>query len=129
MIDSQKIRYLAVGGINTLVGYSIGVGAYALLASNLHIVLIGVLSNVFSISFSFLTYKLFVFRTRGNWFVEYMRAYLVYGGMAVVGIMLLWLFVEYMRLKIWLAQGLIIFFTVALSYIGHKTFTFRQEAH
>jgi putative flippase GtrA len=126
VIDSQKLSYLLVGGVNTLFGYGVGVGIYMLLAENWHIFLIGVVSNVISISFSFVTYKLFVFKTRGNWFAEYLKAYLVYGGMAALGILFLWLFVDFLSIRIWLAQGMVILLTVVISYFGHKHFTFRE---
>lgn len=128
VIDSQKLRYLLVGGVNTLFGYGAGVGIYMLLVANWHIFIIGIVSNVVSISFSFITYKLFVFKTRGNWFAEYFKAYLVYGGMAALGILFLWLFVDFLNIRIWLAQGMVILVTVVISYFGHKHFTFREIA-
>lgn len=127
MINSQKIRYLIVGGINTAIGYGVGVGSYKLLSPILHIVAIGVLSNIIAITVSFLTYKLFVFKTKGNWLPEYFRAWLVYGGMAAVGVALLWAFVDGMRMPIWLAQGLVILLTVVISYLGHARYTFRRK--
>jgi putative flippase GtrA len=128
MIDVQKFRYLAVGGVNTAVGYAIGVAIYQLLADSMHIVGIGIFANIVTITFSFLTYKTLVFRTQGQWLQEYLKAYVVYGGVAVFGIFLLWIFVNTMGISIWLAQGLVILLTVATSYIGHARFTFRAKA-
>lgn len=128
VIDAQKLRYLAVGGINTVVGYCIGVAVYQLLAASLHIFIIGVVANIIAITLSFLTYKTLVFRTIGHWLEEYLKAYVVYGGVAVFGILLLWLFVDKMGLSIWLAQGLVTVLTVSVSYIGHARFTFRAKA-
>lgn len=127
MIDAQKLRYLAVGGVNTLVGYVIGVAAYQQLVGSLHIFVIGILANIVAITFSFLMYKAFVFRSNGHWLKEYLKAYLVYGGVAVFGIFLLWLFVNQIELSIWMAQGLVTILTVAVSYIGHKKFTFSKK--
>jgi putative flippase GtrA len=127
MIETQKVRYLAVGGVNTVVGYAVGVAAYQLLAGSLHILGIGIFANIITISFSFLTYKTLVFRTQGQWLQEYLRAYVIYGGVAIFGIFLLWLFVNTMGISIWLAQGMVIVLTVAASYIGHTHFTFRAK--
>ena len=63
--SNKKINYLLIGGVNTLFGYMIGVGLYELLVNSVGIVWIGVAANVLSIIFSFITYKLFVFRTNG----------------------------------------------------------------
>lgn len=119
-------RYLMVGGFNTLVGYGLGVGLYLALSDRLHILVIGVIANVLAITVSFTTYKYLVFRSPGRWLAEYLRSYLVYGGSALIGIMLLWLLVDGLRLPIWLAQGLAIILTVIASYLGHDRFTFRR---
>ena len=127
MLSREKIRYLLAGGFNTLVGYSIGVGLYKALESNLSIVWIGVISNIVSITASFLSYKTLVFKTKGMWLREYMKSYIVYGGIAVIGIFCLWVFVEKMKISIWLAQALVIGMTVIISYLGHSRFTFRRR--
>ena len=128
MFQSRKVRYLIVGGANTLIGYSLGVGLYYVLSPTLHILLIGAISSVLAISVSFTTYKLFVFRTRGHWLTEYLRSYVIYGGMALLGIILLWVLVDGMRLPIWLVQGVSIL-SVVISYMGHARFTFRLTSN
>jgi putative flippase GtrA len=123
-IKSRKGRYLIVGGFNTVVGYVIGVGLLYGLSPAVHVLVIGAIANVLAITVSFTTYKLFVFQTRGRWIEEYVRSYLVYGSMAVVGTLLLWILVDGMRLSIWLAQGLAVVLTVVISYLGHSRYTF-----
>jgi putative flippase GtrA len=125
--NQKKLRYLMVGIVNTVIGYFIGVGIYKALGENLGIFWIGIISNIFSITISFLSYKILVFRTKGMWLVEYMRAYAVYGGSALIGIIFLWLFVDKLKLSIWLAQALVITVTVIISYLGHSRFTFRHR--
>lgn len=127
MLNRTKIRYLITGGVNTLVGYSIGVGLYKALGDSISIIWIGTLSNILSISISFLSYKIFVFRTKGKWLSEYMKAYVVYGGIAMVGIFFLWLFIDEMKVSIWFAQALVIGVTVIISYLAHSRFTFHRR--
>jgi putative flippase GtrA len=121
----RELRYLVVGGINTLFGYSLGVGLYLALSPRLHILVIGVIGSVIAITFSFTTYKLWVFGTHGHWLREYLRSYVVYGGTGVLGILLIWLLVDGLRLPIWIAQGIAILLTIIFSYLGHARFTFR----
>lgn len=83
------------------------------------------IANVLAISMSFLTYKLFVFRTHGNWLREYLRCYVAYGGMSIVSIALFTALVDGLRQSVWLAQALTILITVGVSYFAHKTFTFK----
>jgi putative flippase GtrA len=127
-IDSSKVRYLSAGGWNTLFGYLSGVLLYYLLRDHFHVVEIAILGNVIAITMAFVTYKMFVFQTKGNWLAEYLRTYLVYGGIAIVGIGLLWILVDGLVLPFWIAQGLVIAVTVVISYLSHSRFTFRQHA-
>ena len=124
----RELRYLLVGGFNTLFGYSLGVGLYLALSLWLHILIIAVIGNLIAISVSFTTYKLLVFQTRGRWLREYLKSYVVYGGSAVLGTVLLWFLVDGLALPIWIAQGLAILITAIVSYIGHSRFTFRRAA-
>lgn len=124
----RELRYLLVGGFNTLFGYALGVGLYLALSPWLHILLIGVIGNVVAITVSFTTYKTLVFQTRGRWLAEYLKSWLVYGGSAVLGTLLLWLLVDGLAVPIWIAQALAILITVIVSYLGHARFTFRRAA-
>ena len=125
-IVTNKVRYLTVGGFNTVVGYFIGVFGYMIFHDYLPLVMIGVISNILAISFSFVTYKLFVFQTQGRWLTEYLKSYIVYGSSALLGIGLLWLLVGQLTVSIWFAKGIIIIFTIIVSYLGHSRFTFRR---
>jgi putative flippase GtrA len=122
----RNLRYLLAAGWNTLFGYFTGVGLYYALSKFIHVTIIGLIGNFVSIAMSFVVYKLFVFRTRGKWFIEYLKSNIVYGSGAIIGIVLLWLLVDYARLSIWIAQFLIIVVTAAISFFGHKGFTFKR---
>lgn len=74
---------------------------------------------------SFLTYKLYVFRTQGNWLAEWLRSFIVYGGAAVLSTALLWGLVDFVQLNIYISQALAIIIVVVISYLGHSKFTFK----
>ena len=122
----KKIRYLLAGGWNTAFGYSISTGFYYLFSKQVHIIVLLIVANILAISMAFLTYKLFVFKTRGNWWREYIRSYLVYGTTASIGIVMLWLMGDFAAIPFWIAQGGVIMITVIFSYIGHSRFTFKK---
>lgn len=128
-IDTAKIRYLLAGGWNTLFGYASGLFLYYGMDGRISVIAVGFISNILAITMAFLTYKVFVFRTKGDWFVEYIRTYVVYGAMAIFGVLLLWVSVDVIGLPFWLAQGLIIMPTIIISYIGHSRFTFRKDQY
>lgn len=127
MLSSQKLRYLIAGGWNTFFGYGVSLALYYFLYNHVNTLLIILLAYFLAITMSFLTYKLFVFRTSGNWWKEYLRSYLVYGNMAVISIGMLWFLVDYMAIPFWIAQGLIMVTTITLSYVGHARFTFSNK--
>ena len=116
-----------VGAINTVFGYAAGVALYKLLVPAVDLIFTIIAANILSITFSFLTYKIFVFRTSGRWLVEYCRAYLVYGGVALLGIFLTLFFMKIIGLSIWSTQALVSIVAIVVSYISHKRFTFRTK--
>jgi putative flippase GtrA len=127
MIDNQKIRYFLAGLFNTLAGYCIGVWFYSLFHYYLNTFYILVLANIVSISISFLTYKVFVFKTKSNWVPEYLRCYLVYGHIVLIGMFIIWVMVDFLRMPFWISQALALMITVFFSYIAHGRFTFRKN--
>ena len=120
----EKTRYLIVGIWNSVFGYSIGLMLYESFSLRFHIIIISAIANILAISVAFLTYKLFVFKTKGNWLVEYLKCYLVYGGSAVVGTALIWLFVDFFKWPFWISQVVVMGITMASSYILHRIYTF-----
>lgn len=128
MGNDEMIKYLIVGGFNTVFGYLIGVIGFLLLQNKMHILFIAAISNILAISMSFLTYKTLVFKTKGDWIEEYLKCYMVYGSTALLGGLLIWIFVDYLSLNIWLAQAIVVLVTVCVSYFGHKKYTFKKTS-
>ena len=124
-MSNSARRYLLVGVFNTVFGYALSLLVYHFLQNDLSIVVIGIMINVISITVAFLGYKLFVFEGSGNWLHEYLRCYVTYGFSAVLGIALIWLFVEQWGWIFWFSQGLIIILSTVISYFMHRHFTFR----
>ena len=127
-IDGKKKRYLIIGLINTIFGYFIGILNYILLYKLIGIFFLSLLNNIVSITFSFLTYKYFVFKTKNKFFLsEYLKSYIVYGISFIAGTFFLWLTLEVLKLDIFIAQFITISLTVIFSYIGNNYFTFKEK--
>ena len=124
ILSSKQFKYLIVGGCNTVVGYFTGIFLYFFLISKIDIVFISIISSIFSISFSFFTYKIFVFKTNGNWFKEYIKCYMVYGGISIINVFIIWLFVDIFNINIWISLALSTTIVTILSYFGNNLFTF-----
>jgi putative flippase GtrA len=123
----EKIDYLLVGVWNTVFGYLAFLALYYLLSSQVHYLIILIMSNILSITNAYAGYKIFVFKTSGNYLREYLRFYMVYGAALGLNFALLPLAVELLRLSPPFAQGGLMFINVVFSYYGHKTFSFGND--
>jgi putative flippase GtrA len=136
----QVVRYLIVGAWNTLFGYGVYCGLYYLLALRMEspyaaAMTASALGSVVCITVSFLGHKYFVFRTRGNFIKEYLRAFMVYGTTFLIGLILLPLVMKLLDLLTvpkgvlgYLAGAILTAGTVVVSFFGHKKFTFSHAA-
>jgi putative flippase GtrA len=126
---------VVVGGWNTAFGY----GVFAMLTHLLgdlfayaHL-LAAVIAHIAAITVAYAGYKVFVFKTKGNYLREYLRFHLVYGVTAAVSLMLLPILVALItpvlddpRHAPYVAQAAIAAVVALLGFIGHQRFSFRQ---
>lgn len=131
----EALRYLVVGGLNTVVGYATFAAFNFWLTGRLPYpyMFANLFANVVAITFAFAGYKFFVFKTKGNWVREYLRTYVVYGSSTLVGLAILpalvYLLGRIMQTAAavpYVAQALCTCIVVAASFVGHKRFTFRR---
>ena len=126
-------RYLAVGVCNTVFGYGVYAGLTALLTPHLPLAYVwaSLIGNLIAITFAFLNYKWFVFRTRGNYLREWSRCVVVYGGAMLLGTAVLPVIVYLLRHLTpsdksapYIAGAIQMGASVIASFIGHKNFSF-----
>ena len=123
----EVLAYLATGGWNTLFGLGLYTFVYWLWGNLVHYMVLAVLVNIAAITNAFLCYKLFVFRTKGNWLKEYLKCYIVYGGGTLAGMGLLYILVSFFKLNPVFANFLSTAVVVVASYFGHKYFSFGRK--
>ncbi len=132
----QFARYIVVGGFNTVFGYGLfavltwafkGLGPYNYMYA-------AILGNFIAISVAFLGYKWFVFRTRGNYLIEWIRCFGVYGTSALIGLAGLPVLVPILRHVLdrpehapYIAGAILVPVTMLFSFFGHKTFSFGRK--
>jgi putative flippase GtrA len=134
MPPGQFTRYLIVGVWNTFFGYSLYALFTALLTPRLRFAYLyaSVFSNLIAITVAYFGYKFFVFKTKGNYFVEWFRCILVYGSGILPGLVVLPLLVGGLhygfhldRSAPYIAGALWTALTVIYTFFGHKNFSFR----
>lgn len=135
-LPTTFLRYLVVGAFNTAFGYSCfalftflltPLLAYGYVAASL-------LANLFAITFSFLGYKWFVFKTHGNYLKEWVRCVGVYTGSMLLSAAALPLLVPIVqhqtgnaRTAPYIAGALVLVFSVAFSFFGHRHISFGRS--
>jgi putative flippase GtrA len=123
LLAREEIRFLLVGGVNTVVGY----GLFALF-----LLVTGYLASLYlsyacAIVLAFVLHRRFTFRVRGNVAVDFIRFVGVYVVSLAINTVVLPLLVEVAGLHPLVAQGVALVITTVISYVGHKLFSFRRR--
>lgn len=123
-----KVRFLLVGGCNTLLGIVLFPILYALLIPlQHHYNVLLLLSQIICISNSYLTNKYFVFKTKGINLEEYLRFTFYYNLVFVLNLIILPILVKKTQqspAEIQLALNVLI---AVGSYFWHTHLTFKQR--
>jgi putative flippase GtrA len=92
----QFLRYICVGAFNTMFGYISFVVALTLLNGvlpqrymYLTVVVASIVSTPVNITVAYFGYKFFVFRTQGNYLMEWLKCFAVYGTGMIPGLIAL----------------------------------------
>jgi putative flippase GtrA len=133
LVRDQRIAFLLVGGINTVVGFLLFVGFDLTLGRALDatagtvagsLATLGA-SHVLGVIFAFVMHRRFVFRVTGHVWRDLARfesVYLVALGINAVALPLL----VHLGANRIVAQAGITIATAVLSYVGHRYFSFRR---
>jgi len=141
VITGQFLRYLAIGVWNTGFGYisfilltwlflHITPSKPALMASFAYIT-----AAFLNITVSFLGYKWLVFRTKGNYLLEYSRSFGVYLPTLILGAVTIGPLTTFLRnlkpveqFAPYLAGAILSVVTVVVSFFGHRHLSFRKSS-
>lgn len=80
-----------------------------------------------SVTQNLFTFKLLVFRTKGNWLKEFGRIFITYAGTFVVESVMIQVLSARFGLSLFIAKLPTVVVVMVLSYLGHKYFTFRTK--
>jgi len=128
LLGDARVRFLIIGGVNTVVGYGLFVMVQAVVG--VHISYFGslLLAHVGASLLAFTLYRRWVFRVEGHVTRDFLRFQLVYIVPLLANFLALPLLVELVGLNVYLAQALIVLVSSVVSYLGHKFFSFRRPA-
>jgi putative flippase GtrA len=130
------VLYLVIGVWNTIFGYAIYalftyiLDRYAVRFSYMYAYFFG---NIISITQAFVAHKYIVFKSKGNFFEEYKKCWIVYGSAILISLFLLPIFVYFSSLILpdryqtfdkYLGGIVTTGIVAVVSFIGHKNITF-----
>lgn len=122
---NQKIRFLLVGGFNTVFAYGVFAFLFAFVGLNYLPALI--VQYFITVNVSIFTMRYYVFRSRGDVWSEYCKAWGVYIGMFLFNSIVLTFLVEVCKVyELW-AQAAYLVVSTVLTYLLHKYFSFYKK--
>ncbi|MDR0735678.1 MAG: GtrA family protein [Zoogloeaceae bacterium] len=125
--NNQKARFLVVGVWNTLFGYAFFVILYGAFGNRDNYLVITVISHFVAVAQAFVFHKYIVFRSSGRVVREFLKFNLSYSAAFVLGIALIFFFVDKLGFHPVIGQGFAILSITILTYIVHKNFSFKHE--
>ena len=123
LLNKQEIRFLFVGGLNTIVGY----GIYAILVYfQLNYLLANTISTLLGVAHSYLWNRFFTFKSKekaGKELIKFISVYLL---SYILGSFTLFFFKSILNISPYFAGLINLIFTTLISWFGHKNFSFRK---
>ena len=124
LFSYQPIRFLFVGGLNTLVGY----GIYALLVYiGVNYLLANTISTIIGIAHSYLWNRFFTFKSKNRAIKEITKFVSVYIVSYLIGMCTLFIFKDKLNISAYIAGLINLVITTLISYFGHKYYSFKKD--
>jgi len=135
LLDDQRVRFLIVGGFNTVMGFvvfvaidmTLGRWVTAEVSRVVSSIVTLVVAHLIAAVVAFILYRRFVFRVSGNVVIDFLRFESVYLVPLTVNLVVLPSVVA-LGVSAILAQGVILVVMTVVSYVGHRYFSFRRKA-
>jgi len=127
VLGSEGLRFVVVGGINTVFGFGVFAGLQLSFGERVHYLAILVVAQVIAVLEAYVLQRWLVFRAHGRWWRDLVRFSSVYMVSLGVNLVALPLLVEILRVPVVPAQGLVMLGTALGTYAAHRTFTFRHS--
>ena len=131
LFNSKELKiYIFIGIINSIIGYIVGVFIFKLLYEASGILLVSIISNLVSIFFSFLNYKLFFFNKNfKNLLSEFFKFYFIYIMVFFISTIELYIFIKIFFINIYLAQAIIISSNIFFLFLSHFYLIFNKKSY
>ncbi len=123
--SSEMLKFLFVGGLNTIVGY----GSFTVLVLlNVHYAIAATTSHVVAVAHSYVWNKFFTFKNdRKATHIEIAKFAVVYLVVYLVNLSLLWFFIEKNHIHPLVVQAFAVVLIAVISFAGQKFWVFNKK--
>jgi putative flippase GtrA len=130
LLGDERVRFILIGGVNTVVGYLFFVVVHLTLGDVIGDLLTLYVAYVPATLVAFVLHRHVTYRRTGtgNVVIDFFRFQSVYLVSLLINSVALVLLVELAHVPTLIAQALIVVVTTLVSYFGHKFFSFRRPA-
>ena len=118
---SQPLRFLLVGGFNTLASFLIFSGIIML---HIKYPIAIIITYIICLNLSIFTMRYYVFQSRKNIFKEYYKALSIYLSCLLINYIFLYVFTDILQINPIYTQGAYTIISSLYLYYSHKNFSF-----
>jgi putative flippase GtrA len=124
---SRKLRFLVIGGWNTLFGYTCFYVLYLIAADVLHYLIIAVIAHVINVIQAYVMQRRLVFRSDAGVAGEFLRFNASLIGTLLFNLVAMYLLVKVTGISPLIAQAIVILTSLILTYVLHSRISFVQR--
>lgn len=122
----EKFRFLVIGVFNTAFGYLVFLALYQALSADIHYLIISAIAHALSVIVAFAGQRTMVFRSTKPWRSEFIRYNISLLFSFLLGLLSLYVLVEFGDLKPVVGQAITVVFSVIVSYLTHRYYSFKR---
>lgn len=115
----EKIRFVATGTFNTIISYIIFVALNIALNKFFHYNIILLIQYIITVNLSYITMKVLVFRTNGNFSKEYPKTMATYIFVYLLNATILYGF-QQLNIHLYISQAIALLIISVITYLLHK---------
>ena len=120
----QQLRFLLVGGFNTVLAYVLFMLFVAILQIPYQLSLI--IQYILTVNISIFTMRYYVFRSHGSIGKEYFKAWNTYLSMLIFNYVFLYFFIDIFNINVLFSQAVYVIISTIITFCLHKYYSFRQ---
>lgn len=125
-MNEEIKKYIFIGILNTTVTYFLSIYVYIKFEPIFGFITTGIIGSLICIKFTFWMQRLFVFKSKNKWYVEYLKSNISYAIISLISTSLMYLLWKILKINIWISQALSMPLIFILSYLINKKYTFKN---